>query len=44
MNIIKMPVKINKKKTYYCPKCGEWFRLKMALNNHKCEEKERKYD
>ena len=33
----------NKNETYKCFKCGEWFRLKMTLNHHKCEEKERKY-
>lgn len=29
----------NKKKIYQCEDCKEWFRLKMALNTHKCKKK-----
>ena len=36
MNLLQT---FNQKKTYQCPKCEEWFRLKLALLNHKCIEK-----
>ncbi|KKK62941.1 hypothetical protein LCGC14_2999270, partial [marine sediment metagenome] len=29
----------NKRESYQCPSCKESFRLKMALNNHKCKNK-----
>ena len=32
-----MTKRFNKKKIYQCPKCKEWFRLKMSLNLHKCK-------
>ncbi len=32
----KIPLFINKNGKYVCKNCGEKFRLKMSLNNHKC--------
>ncbi len=34
-----MTRRINKKKIYQCVDCKEWFRLKMALDTHKCKNK-----
>jgi len=37
-----MKRKINKKKSYQCPDCNGWFRLKLSLLNHDCTSKIRK--
>ena len=36
----RLGIYINKRGTYVCEKCKEEFRLKMALINHKCSEKD----
>jgi|AntAceMinimDraft_16_1070373.scaffolds.fasta_scaffold181930_2 hypothetical protein len=28
----------NERKTYQCPNCKKWFRLKSSLLNHDCKE------
>lgn len=35
-------IHLNKRRTYYCPKCKEWFRLKMSLNTHDCKIKSKR--
>jgi len=30
--------KYNERKTYQCPKCKKWFRLKTSFLNHDCIE------